>query len=69
MGVSGNLWIVVKHFKPLVVYDVERGMAMDPMQGKLASSQINFGYTEQYFIPGVTSCFFSCCDSVLGDSL
>ena len=35
MGVSGNLWILVKDVKPLVVYDVDRGVAMEPMQGKL----------------------------------
>ena len=69
MGVSGNLWIVVKDDKPLVVYDVECEMAMDSMKGKCASSQFDFGYTEQFFIPEVTSVFFSCCDSVLGDSL
>ena len=39
------------------------------MQGKLASSQFYFGYTEEYYIPGVTSVFFSSCDSVVGDSL
>ena len=38
MGVSGNLWIVVKDVKPLVVYDVECQMAMEPKQGKCASS-------------------------------
>ena len=42
---------------------------MEPMQGKLASSQIDFGYTEQFCIPGVTSVFFSSCDCVGGDSL
>ena len=42
---------------------------MEPMQGKLASSQFDFGYTEQLCIPGVTSVFFSSCDSVVGDSL
>ena len=42
---------------------------MEPMQGKLSSSQIDFGYTEQFCIPGVTSVFFSSCDSVVGDSL
>ena len=41
---------------------------MEPMQGKLASSQFDFGYTEQFCIPGVTSVFFSSCDSVFGDS-
>ena len=37
------------------------------MQGKLASSEFDFGYTEQFCIPGVTSGFFSSCDSVVGD--
>ena len=55
--------------KQLVLYDVDRGVVMEPMQGKLASSQFDFGYTEQFFIPGVTSVFFSSCDSVVGDSL
>ena len=44
-------------------------MVMEPMQWKLASSQFDFGYTEQCCIPGVTSVFFSSCDSVVGDSL
>ena len=39
---------------------------MEPKQGILASSQIDFGYTEQFCIPGVTSVFFSSCDSVVG---
>ena len=43
-------------------------MVMEPMQGKLASSQIDFVYTEQLSIPGVTSVFFSSCDSVVEDS-
>ena len=30
-------------------------MVMEPMQGKLASSQFDFGYTEQFSIPGVRS--------------
>ena len=55
--------------KPLVLYDVDRGVVMEPMQGKLASSQFDFGYTEQFCIPCVTSVFFSSCDSVVGDSL
>ena len=55
--------------KPLVLYAVDRGVVMEPMQGKLASSQFDFGYTEQYCIPGVTSVFFSSCDSVVGESL
>ena len=39
------------------------------MQGKLASSQFDFGYTEQFCVPGVTSVCFPSCDSVAGDSL
>ena len=69
MGVSGNLWIVVKDVKKLAVYDVECEMAMDSMKGKCASSSVDLGYTNIFCIPEVTSVFFSCCDSVFGDSL
>ena len=69
MGVSGNRWIVVKDVKPLVVYDVECEMAMDSMKQKCASSWVDLGYTNLFCILDVTSVFFSCCDSVLGDSL
>ena len=69
MGVSGNLWIVVKDVNPLVFYDVECEMAMDSMKGKCASSLFDLGYTNLFCIPEVTSVFFSCCDSVLGYSL
>ena len=55
--------------KPLDLYDVDCGIVMEPMQGKLASSQLDFRYTEQFCIPGVTSVFFLSCDSVSGDSL
>ena len=44
-------------------------MVMEPMQGKLASSQFDLGHTELFFVPEVTSVFFSSCDSVVGDSL
>ena len=44
-------------------------MVMEPKQGKLASSQFDFGYTEQFCITGVTSVFFSSCDSFVGYSL
>ena len=69
MGVSGNLWIVVKDVKPLVFYDVKCETAMDSMKGKCASSWVDFGYTNLFCILEVTSVFFSCCDSVLGVSL
>ena len=69
MCVSGNHWIVVKDFKPLVLYDIECEMAMASMTRKCASSWFDLGHTELFCIPEVISVFFSCCDSVLGDSL
>ena len=42
---------------------------MEPMQGKLASSQLDLGHTELFCVSEVTSVFFSSCDSVVGDSL
>ena len=69
MGVLVNLWIVAKDVKPLVVYDVECEMAMDSVKGKCASSCVDLGYTNLFCIPEVTSVFFSCCDSILRDSL
>ena len=69
MGVSGTLWIVVKDVKPLVVYDVECEIAKDSMKGKCASSLVDLEYTNLFCILEVTSVFFSCCDSVRGDSL
>ena len=51
------------------MYDVERGMAMEPIQGKWASSPVDLGYTELFCIPELTSVFFSPCDNVLGDSV
>ena len=69
MGVSGNFWSCLKEVKPLVVYDVEHEMALDPMQGNRDSSRIDLGYTELFCIPAVTSVSFYNCDSVLGDSL
>ena len=44
-------------------------MVMEPMQGKLASSQFDLGHTEVFCVPEVTSVFFSSCDSVFGVSL
>ena len=51
------------------MYDVERGMAMGPIQGKWASSQVDLGHTELFGVPEVTSVLFSSCDSVLGNYL
>ena len=52
-----------------MLYDEDRGMVMEPMQGKLASSQFDLGHTDRFFIPEVTSVFFLSCDSDVGDSL
>ena len=51
------------------MYDVECGMAMEPMQGKWASSPVDLGSTELFFIPELTPAFLSSCDCVLGDFL
>ena len=32
-GVSGKLWSCLKEVKPLIVYDGEWGIALEPMQG------------------------------------
>ena len=42
---------------------------MEQMRGKWASSCFDFGYTDLFCIPDLTSEFISSCDSVLGDSL
>ena len=34
--VSGNLGCCLKEVKPLVIYDGEQGIALEPMQGNLA---------------------------------
>ena len=44
-------------------------MVMEPVQGKLASSQYDLGHTDLFCNPEVTSVFFSSCDSVVGNSL
>ena len=69
MGVSGYLCRFLKEVKPLVLYAVEQGIAMEQMRGKSASSWVDFGYTELFCISELTSEFISSCDSVLGDSL
>ena len=66
---SGNLSSFLKGVKPLVLYDENRGMVMEPMLGKLASSQFDLGNTNLFCVPEATSVFFSSCDSVVGKSL
>ena len=58
-----------KEVKPLVVDDVKRRMAMEPMQGKWASSRVDLWYSKLFCIPEVTSEYFSFCNCVVGDSL
>ena len=55
-----NLSSFLKEVKPLFLYDVEHGIAMEPMKGKWASSQVDLGNTEVFCIPEVTSVFSSC---------
>ena len=38
MGFSGNLCSFLKEVKPLVLYAVEQGIAIETMKGKWASS-------------------------------
>ena len=69
MVFSGNLSSFLKGVKTLVLYDADRGMVIEQMQGKLASCQFDLGHTDLFCVPEVTSVFFSSCDSVVGDSL
>ena len=64
-----NFCSFLKEVKPLVLYDVEHGIAVEPMKGKWASSRVDLEYTELFYIPDVTAVFLSSCDSCLGDSL
>ena len=64
-----NLCSFLKDVKPLVLYDVEHGIAMEPMKSKWVSSRVDLGDTELFCIPEVTAVFLSSCDSFLGDSL
>ena len=68
-GVSVNLCSFLKEVKPLVLYDVEHGIAMELMKRKWASSRVDLGYSELFCIPEVTAVYLSSCDSGLGDSL
>ena len=43
-------------FKPLLLYSVEHGIAMEPLKGKWASSHVDLGYSELFCIPDVYQC-------------
>ena len=51
-----KLCTFLKEVKPLVLYAVEHGRAMEPMKGKWASSRIDLGYTKLFCIPEVHQC-------------
>ena len=60
---------MLKEVKPLVLYDVEYGIAIEAMKWKWASSRVDLGYTDLFCIPEVSAVFLSSRDSFLGDSL
>ena len=41
--------------KPIVLYDLECGIALKAKQGNWSSFQVDLGYTELFDIPEVTS--------------
>ena len=45
---------------------MDRGVVMEPMQGKLATSQFDLGYTELFCLPEVISVFISVVTVLLG---
>ena len=66
---SQLLYSLLKEVSPLVLYDVDHGIAMEPKNGRWASSRVDLGYPKLFCIPEVTAVFLSSCDSFLGDSL
>ena len=42
-GVAGNLCSFLKEVKPLVLYDVEHGIAMEPMKGNGFQLELTLG--------------------------
>ena len=51
----GNLWSYLNEAKPLVMFNWERGIALEPMQWNQASSLVDLGYTEFFLVAAVTS--------------
>ena len=66
---SVNLCSFLKEIKPLVLYGVEHGIAMEPMKWKWASFRVDWGSNNLFCIPEVTAVFFSSSDSFFGDFL
>ena len=51
----GNLWSCLKEVKPLVVFDEEFRMALEPRQGIRLSSRVDLGYMELFHVAAMTS--------------
>ena len=49
----GNFWSCLKDVKPLVMFDGECRMALDPIQGNPASYLVDLGYTELFCVAAV----------------
>ena len=58
MVVSGNPWSCLKEVNPLLMYDVESGMALEPLQGNMASFPLDLAYTCLFCFRAVTSVSF-----------
>ena len=58
MCVSGNIGSCLKEVEPLVVYDGEQGIALEPMQWNRVRSRVDLDYSELFHIPAVTSVSF-----------
>ena len=67
-GVSGNLCSFLNAVKPLVLYDVEHGIAMQPKKGKWASSRVDFWYTKLFAFLRWHQCFSRLVTVFLGNS-
>ena len=52
---SQGISVVSKGIRQLVMFDVEHGIAMEPMKGKWASSRADLGYTKLFYIPNESS--------------
>ena len=66
---SGNLWSCLKEVKQFVVFDGERGMAPETMQGNQTTSRLDLGHTDLFPVGAVTSGSLETCDSVLVDTV
>ena len=53
----GNFWSFLNDVKPLVMFDGEYTMALEPMQENLASSRVEMEYTEFYCVAAVSPGF------------